>query len=43
VFRGNDNRFDLRDVVIEIDTALCAKLPQGGYTRCLIVEGAQSL
>ncbi|HYD83155.1 MAG TPA: hypothetical protein VEA63_03865, partial [Opitutus sp.] len=42
VFHGSDNRFDLRDVVIEIDTALYAKLPQGGYTRCLIVEGARN-
>lgn len=42
VFRGNDNRFDLRDVVLEIDTSLYARLPQGGYTRCLIVEGARN-
>ena len=39
VFRGHDNRFDLQDVVLEIDTSLYAKLPQGGYTRCLIVAG----
>lgn len=39
VFEGNDNRFDLRNVTIEIDTSLYAKLPQRGYTRCLIVQG----
>lgn len=40
VFEGKDNRFDLRNVIIEIDTSLYAKLPQGGYTRCLIVQGS---
>lgn len=40
VLRGNNNRIDARDAVIEIDTALYAKLPQGGYTRCLIVAGS---
>lgn len=39
VFGGRDNRFDLRDVTIEIDTGLYAKVPQGGYTRCLIIAG----
>ena len=39
VFRGSGNRFDLRDVVIEIDTSLYKLLPQGGYTRCLIIAG----
>lgn len=39
VFRGNDNRFDFRGVTIEIDTTLYAKVPQGGYTRCLIIAG----
>lgn len=39
VFRGNHNRFDFTDVTIEIDTSLYAKVPQGGYTRCLIVAG----
>ncbi|HEY0947264.1 MAG TPA: hypothetical protein VGD81_18415 [Opitutaceae bacterium] len=39
VFRGSDNRFELRDVTIEIDTSLYQLLPQGGYTRCLIVAG----
>lgn len=39
VFRGNGNRIDLRDVSIEIDTTLYKKVPQGGYTRCLIVAG----
>lgn len=39
VFRGGGNRFNLRDVTIEIDTSLYAKLPQGGYTRCFIVAG----
>jgi hypothetical protein len=42
VFRGNDNRFDFRDVTIEIDTSLYAKVPQGGYTRCLIVRGTNN-
>src|SRR5215831_5173346 len=40
VFRGSHNRFDLRDVVIEIDTSLYPLLPQGGYTRCLIIAGS---
>jgi hypothetical protein len=39
VFRGNGNHFDLRGVVIEIDTALYKLVPQGGYTRCLIIAG----
>lgn len=38
VLRGDNNRFDLRDVVIEIDTTLYEKLPHG-YTRCLIIAG----
>ncbi len=40
IFRGDRNRFDLTGAVIEIETRLYAKLPQGGYTRCLIVEGS---
>ena len=40
VFRGNNNRFDLRDVVIEIDTTLYAKLPGRSYIRCLIIAGS---
>lgn len=40
LLRGNDNRIDFRGVTIEIDTALYAKLPQGGYTRCIIVAGS---
>ncbi len=43
VFRGGGNRFDLRGVVIEIDTSLYKLLPQGGYTRCLIVAGAGNM
>lgn len=39
VFRGDNNRFDLRGAVIEIDTTLYTKVPQGGYTRCLIIAG----
>ena len=39
VFRGNDNQIDLTGVTLEIDTALYRKIPQGGYTRCVIVEG----
>lgn len=39
VFRGNGNRIDLKGVILEIDTSLYQKIPQGGYTRCLIVAG----
>jgi len=39
VFRGSDNRIDLRGVTLEIDTSLYQRLP-GGYTRCLIVAGS---
>ena len=39
VFCGSDNRFDFRDVVIEIDTTLYAKLPTPNYVRCLIIAG----
>lgn len=39
ILRGNNNRIDLNGVTIEIDTALYKKLPQGGYTRCIIVSG----
>ena len=39
VFRGNDNRFDLRDVTLEIDTTLYPKLPGKSYIRCLIIAG----
>lgn len=38
-FAGSNNRFDLRDVVIEIDTALYPKLPGGEYTRCVFISG----
>ncbi|MCB1131384.1 MAG: hypothetical protein KDN05_09665, partial [Verrucomicrobiae bacterium] len=38
-FRGSRNQFDFRGVTIEIDTTLYAKVPQGGYTRCLIIAG----
>ncbi len=40
-FAGSGNRFDFRDVVIEIDTTLYKKLP-GGYVRCIIVAGADN-
>jgi hypothetical protein len=40
VFRGNNNRIDATGAVIEIDTSLYPRLPQGGYTRCLIVAGS---
>ena len=43
VFRGSSNRFDLREATIEIDTTLYRKLPQGGYTRCLIIAGSHLL
>lgn len=39
VFRGSDNHIDLSGVTLEIDTALYQKIPQGGYTRCLIIAG----
>ena len=39
LFRGNDNRIDCTDALIEIDTSLYKKLPHG-YTRCLIVAGS---
>lgn len=39
VFRGNENRIELKGVILEIDTSLYQKIPQGGYTRCLIVAG----
>jgi hypothetical protein len=42
VFRGSNNRFDLREATLEIDTALYRKLPQGGYTRCLIIAGSNN-
>lgn len=42
VFRGNSNRFDLREVTIEIDTRLYRKVPPGGYTRCLIIAGSNN-
>lgn len=44
-FSGSNNTFDLRDVVIEIDTTLYAKLPRPltkGYTRCLFVTGTNN-
>lgn len=37
-FSGNDNRFDLNGVVLEIDTDLYRRLP-GGYVRCVFVSG----
>lgn len=39
VFRGDSNRINLTGVTVEIDTTLYQKVPQGGYTRCLIVAG----
>src|SRR5688572_7994474 len=33
VFGGDNNQFDLRDVTIEIDTTLYAKLPGRSYIR----------
>lgn len=39
VIRGNSNRIDLSGVTIEINTSLYKLLPQGGYTRCIIVAG----
>jgi len=40
VFRGHDNHFDLREVIIEIDTTLYAKLPGRSYIRCIIISGS---
>lgn len=40
VFSGNNNRFDFREVVFEIDTNLYAKLPGRSYIRCLIISGS---
>jgi hypothetical protein len=40
VFRGSNNHIECAGAVIEIDTSLYKLLPQGGYTRCLIVAGA---
>ncbi|MBC7785620.1 MAG: hypothetical protein H7144_17450 [Burkholderiales bacterium] len=40
-FSGNDNQFDLRDVTIEIDTALYSKLA-GGYRRLLFMPGERN-
>lgn len=42
VFRGSNNRIDCTGAIIEIDTMLYRKLPQGGYTRCLIVAGSDN-
>ncbi len=41
-FSGNDNHFDLRGVIIEIDTNLYSKLP-AGYMRCLFVVGKNNV
>ena len=41
-FAGSNNHFDLRDVVLEIDTTLYPKLPRG-YTRCLFVPGSNNV
>jgi hypothetical protein len=37
-FSGNNNRFDMRGVTLEIETSLYRKLP-GGYMRCVFVTG----
>lgn len=42
VFRGSHNRIECAGATIEIDTSLYKKLPQGGYTRCLIVAGTDN-
>jgi hypothetical protein len=36
---GSNNRFELDGVILEIDTTLYPRLPQGGYTRCVMVTG----
>ncbi len=38
-FGGSNNKFDFRNVVIEIDTSLYSKLPGGEYTRCIFISG----
>ena len=42
-FSGSGNRFEMRDVVLEIETELYPKLPRGGYTRCLFVPGSNNV
>lgn len=37
-FSGNDNHFEMRDVILEIDTSLYPKLPRG-YARLVFVSG----
>lgn len=39
VLRGNNHRVDASGVTLEIDTSLYKKVPQGGYTRCIIITG----
>lgn len=39
VLRGNDNRVDCSGATLEIDTTLYKRVPQGGYTRCIIIAG----
>ena len=41
-FSGSGNRFEMRDVVLEIDTELYPKLPRG-YTRCVFVPGSNNV
>jgi hypothetical protein len=41
-FSGSDNRFEMRDVVLEIETDLYRKLPRG-YTRCLFIPGNKNV
>ncbi len=37
-FAGNNNRFEMRDVILEIQTELYPKLPSGSRA-CLFVSG----
>jgi hypothetical protein len=41
-FSGSANRFEMRDVVLEIETELYPKLPRG-YVRCLFVPGSNNV
>jgi hypothetical protein len=41
-FSGSNNRFEMRDVVLEIETELYPKLPRG-YTRCLFIAGSNNV
>ncbi|MES2477142.1 MAG: hypothetical protein V4640_15260 [Verrucomicrobiota bacterium] len=37
-FTGSNNRFDFSQVIVEIDTAIYPKMPDG-YLRCMLISG----